>query len=168
MNQNGTDELKQALPLAPAAPVSPPDRQQLVEPSAESAGINAMPEWAERAIRDALRRAARASSAEMASYLQGLFGQKLAAVITGIDDPKTVGRWVRGQAPQEAHAARLRDAFHVAMLLEITESRETARAWFLGMNPDLDDWTPARVIADDPAKGGKRVMQAARNFLAYG
>lgn len=120
----------------------------------------------ERAANQALQSATRSSWAEMASYLQQLFGQRLTAAITGVDDARTVGRWIRGQEPQHAYRGRLRDAYQVAKLIELAESRETARAWFLGMNPSLNDAPPAQVIAEDLQEGGRRVMKAARSFLA--
>src|SRR5262245_831453 len=46
------------------------------------------------------------SWAEKARYLQELFGQRLAAAITGVDDARTVGRWIRGQEPQHAQRQR--------------------------------------------------------------
>ena len=38
------------------------------------------------------------------------------------------------------------------------------QAWFIGMNPDLDDQAPALLLHEDP----HAVLGAARNFLAYG
>jgi hypothetical protein len=130
--------------------------------------VDEMPQWATDALYEAQRRTVNAAPAAMAGHLQSLFGQRVTAFITGVDDPKTVGRWIRGQAPQESHCRRLQDAFHVLSLLEIAESPQVARAWFLGMNPDLDDQSPAAVLADDASTGGQRVMRAARNYLARG
>ena len=48
--------------------------------------------------------------------------------------------------------------------LEARASIETVRAWFVGMNPDLDDRAPALVLGEDPVG----VLQAARAFLAHG
>lgn len=107
----------------------------------------------------------RSTWAEKARYLQELFGQRLTAAMTGVDDARTVGRWIRGQEPQVAQRERLRDAYQIAKLIEIAESKETAKAWFLGMNPGLDDEPPAQVIAEDLQEGGKRVMKAARTFI---
>ena len=122
--------------------------------------------WLELAAARAHQAVVSSSWAEMAKYLQELFGQRLAAAITGVDDARTVGRWIRGQEPQHAQRERLRDAYQVAILIETAESREVARAWFLGMNPDLNDEPPAQVIAEDPWNGGKLVMKAARSFIA--
>jgi hypothetical protein len=104
----------------------------------------------------------------MAAYLQGLLGQKLTAVMVGIEDPKAVGKWARGErAPRGEAAQRLRDAFHVATLLALGESEETVRAWLMGMNPLLEDRAPAAVFAAFP-DGGARAMRAAKAFLANG
>lgn len=115
----------------------------------------------------ALQRAAATSWSEKARYLQQLFGQRAAAAMTGVGDAKTVGRWIRGdQDPQAKQQMRLMAAFQIAMLIEIATSRDTAQAWFLGMNPGLGDALPAEVIASDGEDGGRRVMKAARTFLA--
>lgn len=115
-------------------------------------------------LADAHARATRASVAEVARYLQDLFGQKLTALMAGVHDPKAVGEWGRGtRQPQPEAEQRTRAAFQVAELLLQKESPQTVRAWFVGMNPHLDDEAPAVVIAEgDPA----RAMQAARAFLA--
>lgn len=103
--------------------------------------------------------------AGMAAHLQQVFGQKLTAVILGITDPKAVGRYARGeQKPQGVVESRLRAAFQITALLQQAEPDEIVRAWFMGMNPQLDDEAPALVVRIDPA----RVLQAAREFLAGG
>jgi len=97
--------------------------------------------------------------------LQDVLGQRLVAVIAGVNDAKAVGKWARGErSPHPEAERRLRDAFHVAQLLLQNESAETVRAWFLGMNPDLDDQAPALALAEHP----NEVLQAARAFLANG
>lgn len=101
----------------------------------------------------------------VASYLQETLGQRLTAVIAEVSDAKAVGKWAKGQrTPQPDMERRLRDAFQITQLLVRTESSETVRAWFTGMNPDLGDRAPALVIAEDPV----RVLHAARAFLANG
>lgn len=122
---------------------------------------------ADRVIHDAHARAVSATGAEMARYLQDLFGQGLTALVSGIENPKTVGRWAGGQTPHPANLARIRNAFHVATLLELATSRQTVQSWFMGMNPHLGDRAPALVLADEP-DAAPRVMQAARAFLAHG
>lgn len=108
--------------------------------------------------------ATRATTSEMAAYLQALLGQKLTVLMAGAKDPKAVGRWARGREPAHETVTRLRHAYHVARLLREVESAETTSAWFVGMNPQLDDRAPALVLAEAP----ERVLQAARAFLVGG
>jgi hypothetical protein len=113
----------------------------------------------------AYARAMRAGIREVATYLQDLFGQKLTAVMAGVQDPKAVGKWARGERePHPEMEKRLRAAFQVAEFLMQVESRQAVRAWFTGMNPQLDDHAPALVLGEEPTQ----VMQAARAFLAGG
>jgi hypothetical protein len=113
----------------------------------------------------AFDRSRQASVAQMAAYLQDLFGQKVTAAMVGVEHPDSVGSWARGEgAPDGDIERRLRDAFRIATLLAQAETRDTLQAWFLGMNPALDDQAPAELIASDPV----RVLQAARAFLAVG
>jgi hypothetical protein len=124
--------------------------------------------WAMELLDRAHERTVRTTDAEKAAFLQELVGQKLTALITGIDDPKAVGKWARGErSPRGAFARRLRDAFQVATLLALGESPQTARSWLLGMNPLLGDRAPAAVFAMVP-DGGADAMRAARAFLAQG
>lgn len=122
---------------------------------------------AAHAIAEAHQRTVAASPAEMAGYLQELFGQSLTALVAGVDNPKTVGKWARGQVPHPGNLLRMRNAFQIATLLELAASRQTARSWFMGMNPLLDDRAPALVLADEH-ETAPLVMRAARGFLAHG
>jgi hypothetical protein len=142
--------------MAMALPATP-----VGDPPASAADL-----WADDLLKRAHERTVRATAAEMAAFLQGLVGQKLTALMTGIDDPKAVGKWARGErVPRGETARRLREAFQVSTLLALGESEETARAWLMGMNPLLEDRAPAAVIAAFP-DGGERAMRAAKAFLA--
>jgi hypothetical protein len=102
---------------------------------------------------------------EMAAHLQTLFGRRLTAAILGIADPKAVGRYAAGeQTPLSEIERHLRATYQITVLLGQVESAQAIRAWFLGMNPLLDDRAPAAMIRTEP----ERVMQAARAFLAGG
>jgi hypothetical protein len=103
--------------------------------------------------------AARATVPEIASHLQTVFGQKLTALTVGVGDAKAIGRIARGE--DQPH---LRIVFQIVKLLEQVDSPATVSAWFVGMNPYLDDIAPARMIRMD----ADRVLQAARRFLADG
>jgi hypothetical protein len=113
----------------------------------------------------ALDQARRAGVAQMAATLQSLLGQKVTAAIVGVDDPTNVGGWARGEPLVETDVERrLRNTFRIAALLMQADTPDTVRAWFLGMNPLLEDRAPAELIADDPL----RVLQAARAFMVTG
>jgi len=100
--------------------------------------------------------------APLVRSLQDVLGQRLVAVIAGVNDAKAVGKWARGErSPHPDAERRLRDAFQISQLLLQKESAETVRAWFLGMNPDLDDQAPALALAEHPHEA----LQAARAFL---
>lgn len=97
--------------------------------------------------------------------LQDVLGQRMVAVIAGVSDAKAVGKWARGErVPHPDAERRLRDAFQVAQLLLQHESAPTVRAWFVGMNPELEDQAPALMLSEHP----REVLLAARNFLANG
>src|SRR5438128_3740208 len=108
-------------------------------------------------------RAIRASVPEIATRLQEVLGQRLTAVVAGVDDAKAVGQWARGlRAPHPEAERRLHEAYQVAGLLLEYEAPETVRAWFGGMNPHPDEQAPAQVIATDP----EYVVRAAEVFIA--
>lgn len=56
-------------------------------------------------------------------------------------------------------------AFQVVELLSPVEATPTIRAWFIGMNPQLDDESPTEAIR---AGRHREVMAAARAFVAGG
>jgi hypothetical protein len=121
-------------------------------------------------VRDAVSRAHRttveSSAADMAGFLQDALGQKLVAYMTGVEDPKAVGKWGSGQRnPRPESEERLRAAFQVFRLLTTAESPHTVRAWFVGLNPQLGDESPAAAIREGNLRD---VMTAAKAFLAGG
>jgi hypothetical protein len=64
---------------------------------------------------------------------------------------------------------RLRLAFQIAAMLSEQESPRIAQAWLQGLNPQLDDRSPARLIREgDPQEIGPAVIGAARAFLVGG
>lgn len=110
-------------------------------------------------------RTARLGVPTVVGSLQDILSQRLVAVVAGISDVKAVGKWARGQrSPHPDAEQRLRNAYQIVQLLLERESPETVRAWFIGMNPDLDDRAPALVLGEDPV----HVLEAARSFLAHG
>lgn len=119
------------------------------------------------AATDAHRATVESSVADIAAFLQDALGQKLVAFMVGVDDPKTIGRWAgEKSAPQDPEVERrLRDAFQIFRLLLAKESPYTVRAWFVGLNPQLDDESPATAIRDGRTR---ETLIAAKAFLAGG
>lgn len=104
--------------------------------------------------------------AEIATYLQETLGLRLTAHLADVKEPKTVTQWAKGvNAPRPAAEERLRTAYQVFHLLQQAESPHVVRAWFIGMNPQLDDDAPADAIRDGRFKD---VLLAAKAFLAGG
>ncbi|MFD5891652.1 XRE family transcriptional regulator [Streptomyces sp. NPDC060334] len=100
---------------------------------------------------------------EIARFLQDNLGQRLTARIAGISDPKQIGKWASGvTTPRPESEERLRAALQVFQLIQDAESLYTARAWMIGMNPQLEDEAPAECIA---AGRFRDVMVAARAYV---
>lgn len=115
---------------------------------------------------EAHRTTVESSVADIAAFLQDALGQKLVAYLVGVQDPKTIGRWAKGTLPQDSTTeGKLRGAYQVFRLLMTQESPHTVRAWFVGLNPQLDDESPATAISEGRIKD---VMVAAKAFLAGG
>jgi hypothetical protein len=91
--------------------------------------------------------AARLPITEIASFLRQHLGGTTTAYISGVNDPKMVTRWIAGRStPRPQPQSRLRESYQAARLLVSMYGDETARAWFNGSNPQLDDQAPAYVL----------------------
>ncbi|MEE6283213.1 hypothetical protein [Georgenia sp. MJ170] len=104
--------------------------------------------------------------AQIASYLNENLGPRLVAYMVG-KNTQTVARWARGaqQPPQPDVERRLRGAFQIFQHLVETDSRHVIRAWFIGMNPQLEDRSPAELVAEGELRAA---MAAARAFASGG
>ena len=87
--------------------------------------------------------------------------------MVGVKDVRTLTRWVSGEVSEirVEHETRLRAAYEIATLLLRFDAPETVRAWFIGMNPELDDVAPIEVIRQDRPQDA---LGAARAFIANG
>jgi uncharacterized protein (DUF2384 family) len=96
-------------------------------------------------------------------FLVDLLGSKLTAYVVSVD-VSTISRWSTGKATPSVEAERkLRATYQIARLLITADADHTARAWFIGMNPQLDDESPIDVIVSGNAKAA---LLAARSFIA--
>lgn len=119
-------------------------------------------------VSDAHQQATRASVREISRLMSQLLSRRMTAYIAGVDDAKTVARWMSGKTSRIRSAdveQRLRTAHEIALLLLSTDSSDVVRAWFISLNPQLGDITPAEAIHNGDVR---EALAAARSFAAGG
>jgi hypothetical protein len=93
--------------------------------------------------------------------------ERLTAIIASIKDARTLARWMRNTAPQKDVEQRLRLTCHIVGMLVTFESPAVVQAWLIGLNPELQDASPIKLLRDGAVEtDGKRVLDAARGFVA--
>ncbi len=107
---------------------------------------------------------------ELVRDLTELLGAKLVAYLGSVQEARAVRQWADGgRAPSGEVMTRLRTAYHVAALLGEHDPRAVVQAWFQGMNPELDDIAPARLLREGRIdEVGPAVLAAARTFTSAG
>lgn len=110
------------------------------------------------------------SVADITSRLREMLGATLVAYLGEVKETRAVAQWAAGtRAPSNAIETRLRTAYQAAALLRANDSAGVVQAWFQGMNPQLGDVAPARVLRERPLQdAGPAVIAAARAFAAEG
>jgi hypothetical protein len=111
------------------------------------------------------RVAAAASLGELVRGLGEILGKKLTAYLAGARDPDAIDRWTDVDAPAAAKK-RLRRAYVVALTLRSRDASPVVQAWFTGLNPELDDRSPIRLLAEGGEAEARAVLGAARQFRA--
>lgn len=112
------------------------------------------------------RKAVNASLEEMAATLVTSLGRVITAYIVGVRNPKTISRWASGEVASvrdRYSEERLLAAFQIVRFLMEYEGVSTIRAFMLGMNPDLNDASPADRLREGDYK---EVMRAAKSLVA--
>ncbi len=92
---------------------------------------------------------AKRSIGEIAKSLQGTLGTALLMYMLDIKDPKTITRWANGQVESIRNIEverRLRAVDQMVTMLLDVDPADSLRGWFLGMNPVLDDLSPAEAV----------------------
>ena len=112
----------------------------------------------------------RSDVTELVTGLRELLGAKLVAYIGSVSETRAVRQWAEGERKPSAEVVRrLRLAYQAAGLLAERDEPRVIQAWFQGMNPQLEDWAPARLIRESsPDDVGTQIMAAARAFTAVG
>lgn len=104
---------------------------------------------------------------EIVDDLRTVLGAKLVAYFSGVSETRTVREWVETSRHPTANAEqRLRLAHRIVNLMSQSEGADIVPTWFQGMNPQLDDRSPARVLREDNFdEVGPRVIAAAHSFI---
>ena len=99
-----------------------------------------------------------------------ILGKKLTAYIAGVKDTRVVERWMQGGIePYRAADPRIRLAYQIAKTLREHDSARVVQAWFTGLNPELQDRTPIRLLREGNVEEvGPELLNAMRAFLAGG
>jgi len=130
-----------------------------------------MDPWRASAARPDLaadRTAHTASFGEIARGLTEILGKKLTAYLAGLQNTETIDRWASDVEPPAALQDRLRRAYVVAVTLSSIDESSVVQAWFTGLNPELGDRSPIRLLAEGTDTEAKAVLGAARLFHAAG
>jgi len=119
---------------------------------------------------EAHTRAIRLPLPEVVTELSRILGLKLTAYVGNVKETRAVSEWAAGsREPSAGVQRRLRLALQVADAIARVDGDEVARAWFQGLNPQLGDRSPARLLREgDLDEVGPEVVGAARAFLAGG
>ena len=119
---------------------------------------------------DAFARATRAEPADLVRDLRELLGAQLVAYLGGVKETRAVRQWADGTRDVNPKAlGRLRLSYQLAALVTQRDTPEVAQVWFQGLNPALDDRSPARLVREgDLEKVGPQVLAAARAFATTG
>lgn len=110
------------------------------------------------------RAAVTQSMQDITRFLVDHLGVALTGHIAGVDR-RTITRWADGSPARGESEKNLRAAFQVFQLIQTVDASHTVRAWFMGMNPQLDDASPAEALAEGHYR---EVMAAARAFVSGG
>lgn len=104
---------------------------------------------------------------EMAKFLDEVLTRPLLMYIVDVKDPKTIARWIKGEVSAIRSLEvekRLRAADQMVEYLLLVEDARSIPGWFLGMNPTLDDESPAEVLHDGRLSDA---LGAASSYVAF-
>lgn len=107
---------------------------------------------------------------EIVAKLRDLLGAQLVAYLGKVQETRAVRQWADASRKVSASTdAKLRLAYQAASLIASRNSHTVTQAWFMGMNPQLDDDSPARLIREGKINQvGPDIMSAAKAFARIG
>lgn len=113
-------------------------------------------------------RAVRGSFREVAAELRLILGPTLCAYLGSVKETVAVDGWADGmREPGAETQRRLQVALQVAIAIAEADGSDVARAWFQGLDPQLEGRSPARLLREGELdEVGPAVVAAGRAFLA--
>jgi hypothetical protein len=112
------------------------------------------------------REALRLPATAVVAKLVEIVGRKLTAYIGGVKDARAVDRWIVGGEIYGDAESRLRFAFQVARTLSEHDSPAVAQAWLTGVNPELGDRVPLRLMRENEIdEVASAILSAVRAYL---
>jgi len=111
----------------------------------------------------------RLSFQELVIQLTNIIGRKLTAYIAQVDDVRSVDRWIQGQGAYGEAENRLRFTYQVVIPLADHDQPSVVQAWLTGINPQLGDRTPIRLLREQNLEEvGPELLRAVRSFISGG
>ena len=112
------------------------------------------------------REALRLPASKVVEKLVEIVGRKLTAYIGGVKDARAVDRWIGGSEIYGDAEIRLRLAFQMARTLSEYDSPAVAQAWLTGVNPELGDRVPLRLMRENEIdEVASAILSAVRSYL---
>jgi hypothetical protein len=103
---------------------------------------------------------------KIVAKLISVIGKKLTAYVAGAKDTRTVEGWASGKTPYGDVDSRLRFTFQVVRILEEYDKPTVIQAWMTGVNPNLRDRVPVRLLREgDLGAIGSEILGAVRAFV---
>ena len=126
----------------------------------------------QREVIDQVRRIAgrhKSTIPEIVKQLVSIIGRKLTGYVGGVRDVRAVDRWMKGGEVYGDAEQRLRFAFELVRMLAEREDPTVIQSWLTGVNPELGDRVPLRLIRENDLETvAPEIIGAARAFLVGG
>src|SRR6202022_3055532 len=91
----------------------------------------------------------RMDTRKVVENLLELLGARLVSYIGGVTETRAARQWLDGTRDVRPDVeARLREALTVGMTIAAKDEPRVVQAWFQGLNPQLDDRSPSRLLRE--------------------
>lgn len=111
------------------------------------------------------KQATQLNVSDIAAHLLAHLGPTMTTALAG-KSIQTLRRYAKGTTSvPEGTEKRLRDAHMIFAYIEQVDAPATVRAWFMGMNPQLEDSSPIEILIEG---GSNDVLAAAKAFVTGG